>query len=38
MGISLFFSLDLFRGKHAITYDSPAHASAEEAAAYTSNK
>jgi hypothetical protein len=25
MGISLFFSLDLLWGKHAITYDSPTH-------------
>jgi hypothetical protein len=35
MGSSLFFSLDLLWGKHAITYDSPTH---EAAVAYTSSK
>ena len=36
MGISLSFSLDLFRDKHAVTYDS--RRIAEAAAVYTSNK
>jgi hypothetical protein len=37
MGISLSFSLDLFRDKHAVTYDSRRIAQAA-AVAYTSNK
>lgn len=33
MGISLSFSLDVFRGKHAVTYDIPRRIAAAAAAA-----
>jgi hypothetical protein len=36
MGISLFFSLDLLWGKHAVTYDSPTQLQKQHT--YTSNK